>query len=169
VNARRAPRSTVHPVCRSRAARGICAASGGRRDSEGSEVRPALPGALCFPTAWARPTFTRYRNNTATHSLQPIHSPASARFGSVVMSKPADRWRPRASAARIRSSSHRGLDSVPGPARSNMVRTVLSLRSEARCNHSLKPTRYGSHRLAAPGHSGHCPSAASRRLPQRAA
>jgi hypothetical protein len=36
-------------------------------------------------------------------------------------------------------------------------------------NTSLEPTRYGRHRLAAPGHRGHCPSAASRHLPPRAA
>jgi len=35
-------------------------------------------------------------------------------------------------------------------------------------NPSLNRTRYGSRRLAAPGHSAHCPCAASRRLPQRA-
>jgi ribosomal protein S18 acetylase RimI-like enzyme len=35
-------------------------------------------------------------------------------------------------------------------------------------NPSLKaPTRYGKHRLAAPGHNENCPSAASRRLPPR--
>jgi len=34
---------------------------------------------------------------------------------------------------------------------------------------SLKLTRYGSHRQAAPDHGGRRPSAASRRLPQRAA
>jgi hypothetical protein len=36
-----------------------------------------------------------------------------------------------------------------------------------RANPSLEPTRYGRRRLAAPGHHGNCPSAASRRLPQR--
>jgi hypothetical protein len=40
--------------------------------------------------------------------------------------------------------------------------------SSARPNHSLNLTRCGSRRLAAPGHGGHRPSAASRRLPQRA-
>jgi len=35
-------------------------------------------------------------------------------------------------------------------------------------NPSLNRTRYGSRRLAAPGHSTNCPCAASRRLPQRA-
>ena len=55
------------------------------------------------------------------------------------------------------------------PASMSMFRAVLSAEPAARPNHSLKPTRYGSHRLAAPGHGGHRPSAASRRLPQRAA
>ena len=36
-------------------------------------------------------------------------------------------------------------------------------------NPSLKPTRYGSHPLIAPGHSRHRPFAVSRRLRQRAA
>jgi len=36
-------------------------------------------------------------------------------------------------------------------------------------NPSLEPTRYGSQHLAAPGHSGYCPSAVKRRLPPRAA
>lgn len=39
---------------------------------------------------------------------------------------------------------------------------------EVRPNPSFEPTRYSSHRLAAPGCSGHRPSAASRRLPPRA-
>jgi hypothetical protein len=36
-----------------------------------------------------------------------------------------------------------------------------------RANPSLEATRYGRRRLAAQGHRGNCPSAASRRLPQR--
>jgi hypothetical protein len=36
-------------------------------------------------------------------------------------------------------------------------------------NPSLKPTRYGIRRFAAPGISGMLPSAATRRLPPRAA
>jgi len=35
-------------------------------------------------------------------------------------------------------------------------------------NPSLNRTRYGSRRLAAPGHCANCPCAARRRLPQRA-
>ncbi len=38
-----------------------------------------------------------------------------------------------------------------------------------RANSSLAPTRYGRRRLAALGQGGHRPSAASRRLPPRAA
>jgi hypothetical protein len=38
-----------------------------------------------------------------------------------------------------------------------------------RANPSLVPTRYGRRRLAAPGASGHFPSAAKQRLPQRSA
>ena len=36
-------------------------------------------------------------------------------------------------------------------------------------NNSFEPTRFGSRRLAAPGHVSHRPSAASRRLPTRSA
>jgi hypothetical protein len=36
-------------------------------------------------------------------------------------------------------------------------------------NPSLEPTRSGRHRLAAPGYCVHCPSAAKRRPPPRAA
>lgn len=36
-------------------------------------------------------------------------------------------------------------------------------------NPSLEPTRYGKRRLAAPGRSCYCPSAAKRHLPARAA
>jgi hypothetical protein len=39
----------------------------------------------------------------------------------------------------------------------------------ARPNPSLELTRYGRQRLAAPGAGAHCPCAASRRLPPRAA
>ena len=42
-------------------------------------------------------------------------------------------------------------------------------RYVARPNQSFKLTRYGSRRLAAPGHGVNCPSAASRRLPPRSA
>jgi hypothetical protein len=38
-----------------------------------------------------------------------------------------------------------------------------------RANPSLVPTRYGRRRLAAPGATGHFPSAAKQRLPQRSA
>ncbi len=44
----------------------------------------------------------------------------------------------------------------------------MPLALRARPNPSLKAaTRYGSHRLAAPGQVVNCPSAAKRRLPPR--
>ena len=169
VNPRRASRRKLHPVCRRRAARGMDTASEGRCDSEGSEGNAALPSAPRFPHAGAGSTFTPWRNDTATRRGQEAPTPTSARFGTAVRARSLNRRHTRASAARIRTSPHRGLSTLPCPARSKMVLKVLGVRSEARPNHSLKPPRYGSHRLAAPGHSGHCPSAASRRLPQRAA
>ena len=48
-------------------------------------------------------------------------------------------------------------------------RTPQLGQTEVTPNPSLEPTRYGRRRLAAPGHRDHCPSAASRHLPQRAA
>ena len=42
-----------------------------------------------------------------------------------------------------------------------------AVSQKLRANPSLEATRYGRRRLAAPGHRGNCPSAASRRLPQR--
>lgn len=45
----------------------------------------------------------------------------------------------------------------------------MSARGEMPPEPSLGPTRCAGHRLAAPGHRGHCPSAASRRPPPRLA
>jgi hypothetical protein len=57
------------------------------------------------------------------------------------------------------------------PRRSHEVTCMPgACRRAARPNPSLKArTRYGSHRLAAPGHVGYRPSAASRRPPPRSA
>ncbi len=49
------------------------------------------------------------------------------------------------------------------------TRHDVGVVAEERPNQLFKLTRYGSRRLAAPGHSVHCPSAASRRLPPRSA
>jgi hypothetical protein len=57
---------------------------------------------------------------------------------------------------------HAGRNQQP---RTNHGRPALTVRA-MRPNPSLKaPTRYGSHRLAAPGRGSNCPCAASRRLP----
>ena len=45
----------------------------------------------------------------------------------------------------------------------------LRCQAAQRSNPLVKLTRYGSRRLAAPGHGANCPYAAKRRLPQRAA
>jgi hypothetical protein len=59
------------------------------------------------------------------------------------------------------------------PGRSGLVVSSLMLctlrGATLRPNPSLKLTRYGSRRLAAPGAGGIMPSAAKRRLPPRAA
>lgn len=119
----------------------------------------------------------RHQHQTALTSLMQHPGPARRRTQAALQLPPPLPPQPptcptcRLSLIRtIRTTHHAGESSISPslrhpPDRANSPRAP----PRAMSNPSLKLTRYGSQRLAAPGSSENCPSAASRRLPTRAA
>ena len=83
-------------------------------------------------------------------------------------SRGSDHWTSIRSMARAKSDRV-GLRSNHLPLRRHRQRQGNGSVQTVTPNPSLEPTRYGRHRLAPPGYAVHCPSAAKRRQPPRAA